>query len=78
MWLPKKIGLSIWAINSKLHRRGLDDGLTSPYSAYGAYFKFFSENVEELGILKTIEQYIFADSANRDDAHMLIRLFGGA
>jgi len=50
----------------------------SSYSAYGAYFKFFSENVQDLGVLKTIEEYIFADSANRDDAHMLIRLLGGA
>ena len=47
-------------------------------SAYGAYFKFFSENIQELSVRKTIEQYIFADSANGDDAHMLIRLFSGA
>ncbi|KAF8630301.1 hypothetical protein AX15_003013 [Amanita polypyramis BW_CC] len=47
------------------------------YHAYGGYFKFFSSNIQEVGVLKTIEQYIFSVNANDGGANMLIRLMSG-
>ncbi|KAF8156791.1 hypothetical protein B0H34DRAFT_710596 [Crassisporium funariophilum] len=47
-------------------------------SAYGAFVKFFSGEVQNLGASGAVERYIFSEDANKEPAEMLIRLVSGA
>ncbi|KAJ3566537.1 hypothetical protein NP233_g6943 [Leucocoprinus birnbaumii] len=46
--------------------------------AYGAYFKFFRQEVEKLGASDTLESYVFQPEANDKGKNMLDRFLAGA
>ncbi|KAF9446585.1 hypothetical protein P691DRAFT_761515 [Macrolepiota fuliginosa MF-IS2] len=46
--------------------------------AYGAYFKFFSQEVEKLGVSSALETYVFRPEANYEGKWMLNRFVTGA
>ncbi|KAJ3566538.1 hypothetical protein NP233_g6942 [Leucocoprinus birnbaumii] len=47
-------------------------------AAYGAYFKFFRQEVERLGASDALESYVFPPEVNEGGINMLDRFFGGA
>jgi Questin oxidase-like len=51
--------------------------LISTQSYYASYLAFFTAQVSARGSAQTIEDYIFADSANKNEACMLLRFFAG-
>lgn len=50
----------------------------SIYSAYNGFFNFFSAEVQNSGIVDTLDRYIFSPSANEKGSRMLVRLMSGA
>lgn len=46
--------------------------------AYGAYFKFFRKEVEDLGVSSALDTYVFRPEANVGGKVMLNRLVSGA
>lgn len=53
-------------------------GSTTIYSAYNGFFNFFSCQVQDSGIVDTLDRYIFSPSANEKGSSMLVRLMSGA
>ncbi|KXN81565.1 Oxidoreductase AflY [Leucoagaricus sp. SymC.cos] len=47
-------------------------------NAYGAYFKFFRQEIEKLGASATLESYVFQPEANDKGKNMLDRFLSGA
>ncbi len=46
--------------------------------AYGAFFKFFRKEVEDLGVSSALDTYVFRPEANVGGKVMLNRLVSGA
>ena len=44
---------------------------------YANFVTFFTKEVEELGVGKTLEQYIFSSAVNDNGTDMLLRFIGG-
>ena len=53
-------------------------GTDGPWSAYGAFVKFFAGQVEALGVTGTLEKYIFDPEVNKNGINMLSRVVSGA
>ena len=47
-------------------------------SAYGAFVKFFAEQVKDLGVPGVLEKYIFDPVVNKHGIDMLSRVVAGA
>ena len=80
--LPKITGLNISRIKGTLngHRIFTDCSQLRDIlkSAYGAFVKFFAEQVKDLGVTGALEKYIFDPEVNKNGIDMLSRVVSGA
>lgn len=46
-------------------------------SAYGAFVKFFAEQIKDLGVTGILEKYVFDPEVNKNGLDMLARVVAG-
>ncbi|CAK5263338.1 unnamed protein product [Mycena citricolor] len=47
-------------------------------NAYGSYLSFFTDRIQNLGVQKTLEEFLMSPAANGNGASMFARFFSGA
>jgi hypothetical protein len=52
-------------------------GMATLYSAYGAFVKFFSEEIEKSCVTDVLEKYVFDKEVNVKGVDMLTRTLAG-